>query len=288
MGLFDLFRRRARAPQPQPEPRPQTVVPAGAGYRRVRNDPAATCDPTRTSVLAGLFAVPRDQRGTEWFDRYWQNVWTAGLAIADPPVAAGPDGFAYLRLHLPQDGSGPPPTCLMNAAADALEQGAGAALFVRPGADMAEADYVMPLGVLDSLLRFGCPEGDPVDLEEMRQGAATGSGATTLAAGEQILVGTPSAEFLSPPAARALHRHLCEDWGLADPRVAILVSPALCPSRSLVIGVSRSGLIAKGATDNQIAGWMERIRWFLPPSRGLMLMPDGWSASEMTSLSELF
>ena len=89
-------------------------------------------------------------------------------------------------------------------------------------------------------------------------------------------------------AARALHRHLCEDWGLADPRVAILVSPALCPSRSLVIGVSRSGLIAKGATDNQIAGWMERIRWFLPPSRGLMLMPDGWSASEVTSLSELF
>ena len=230
--------------------------------------------------------MPRESRTNEWFDRFWQNAWTAALLIADPPVATGPDGFPYLRLHLPQRDFAAP-TCLMNAVTGAVEQGAGAALFASPAADMADADYVMPLGVLDSFLRFGCPEGDPADLEEMAQRGATGSGTTTLAAGEQILVGTPSSDFLPPPAARALHRHLVEDWGLADPRVAILVSHTLCPSRSLVIGVPRSELIARSATDAQIAGWMERIRWFVPPSRGLMLMPDGWSASEMTSLSEL-
>ena len=287
MGLFDLFRRRSPQPEPQVQRSP-SGPPTGASYHRVRNDPGATCEPGRTRALAELFAVPRDGRTGEWFDLYWQNAWTAALMVADPPVAVGPDGFAYLRLHLPQGNSGEAPTCLMNAAAGAIEQGAGAALFASPAADMADADYVMPLGALDSLLRFGCPEGDPADLEEMAQRGGTGSGATTLAAGEQILVGTPSSDFLSAPAARALHRHLVEDWGLADPRVAILVSHALCPSRSLVIGVAPSELLARGATDAQIAGWMERIRWFLTPSRGLMLMPDGWSAGEMTPLRDLF
>jgi len=286
MGLFDLFRRRA--PEPLPEARPQPPPAGGTGHRRVGNDSAGACDQAQTTALAGLFAVPREQRGPEWLDRYWQNAWRAAIVVADPPIATGPDGFPYMRLHLAPDGSGQPETCLMNTAAEAIEQGAGAALFARPGADMTEAEYVMPLGVLDSLLRFGCPEGDPADLDEMGAGQATGTGATTLGAGEQILVATPSPDFLSRAAARALHRHLAEDWGLADPRVAILVSHALRPSRSLVIGVPRSELIAMGATDDQIAGWMQRIRWFLPPSRGLMLMPDGWSATEMTRLSELF
>jgi hypothetical protein len=284
MGLFDLFRRSA----PRPDPQPQPVPAPAAGYRRVRNDPSQAGDPARGAALAELFAVPREHRDAAWLDRFWQNAWTASLAGVEPSVADGPDGFPYLRLHLPSNGAGGGSGCLMNVAAGAIDQGAGAALFSRPGLDMADADYVMPMGVLDSLLRFGCPEGDPADLEEIRQRSPTGAGPTTLAVGEQILVATPSADYLPPAAARALHRHLVEDWGLADPRIALLVSPSLCPSRSLVIGVAHLDLAAKGATEAQIAGWMQRIGWFLPPSRGLMLMPDGWSAAELTALRALF
>ncbi len=281
MGLFDLFRRSA------PQPRPQPI--ADTGYRRFERDPARMFDPTNTASLARLFAVPRDRRDAEWLMRFWSAAWTAALVVAEPPVIIGPDGFPYLRLELPPAGGGASfdANSLMNVAPGMVEQGVGAALFATADADVTASEYVIPMGVLDSILRFDNPAGEPNELDETRH-APAGPGPATLEAGEQILIGTPSAEYLSPPAARALHRHLNEDWGLADPRVAILVAASMRPSRSLVIGQSRSALIGAGATEDQIAGWMERIGWFLPPSRGLMLMPDDWDVASMTPLRELF
>lgn len=279
MGLFDLFRRSA--PQPRPQPVPAT------GYRRFERDPARMFDPAKAATLARLFAVPREGRDAEWVTRFWEAAWTAALVVPEPPVVLGPDGFPYLRLNLPPDGAGFDANSLMNVAPGMVEQGVGAAFFASAGADVAASEFVVSMGVLDSILRFDNPDGEPTELEESDPGS-TGPGPMTLQAGEQILVGSPSAEYLSPPAARALHRHLAEDWGLADPRVAILVAASMRPSRSLVIGRSRSALLAAGATDEQIAGWMQRIGWFLPPSRGLMLMPDDWDVASMTPLRELF
>jgi len=277
MGLFDLFRRAS--PQPQPV--------LDTGHRRFERDPALGIDPAKTAILARLFAVPADRRDEEWVLRFWDAAWTAALIIPEPPVVTGPDGFPYLRLDLPPDGAGFEANSLMNVAPAMVEQGVGAALFASAEADITSPEFVIAMGVLDSILRFDNPAGEPNELEEVRRGP-TGPGPTTLEAGEQILIGTPSAEYLSPPAARALHHHLSEDWGLADPRVAILVVASMRPSRSLVIGQSRSALLAAGATEAQISGWMERIGWYLPPSRGLMLMPDDWDAGSMTPLRELF
>ena len=279
MGLFDLFRRSA--PEPEPQPR------RDAGYRRFERDPARSIDPAKTASLARLFAVPGDRRDEEWVMRFWETAWTAALASPEPPVVTGPDGFPYLRLDLPPDGADFEANSLMNVAPAMVEQGVGAALFASADADVASPEFVIPMGVLDSILRFDNPAGEPNELEEVRRGPS-GPGPTTIEAGEQILIGTPSAEYLSPPAARALHRHLSEDWGLADPRVAILVVASMRPSRSLVIGQSRSALLAAGATEAQISGWMQRIGWYLPPSRGLMLMPDDWDVGSMTPLREMF
>jgi hypothetical protein len=218
--------------------------------------------------------------------RFWDSAWTAALCVPEPPVITGPDGFRYLRLDLPAADAGDfEANSLMNVAAAMVEQGVGAALFAAAEADIASPEFVVSMGMLDSILRFDNPDGEPGELDESRGGAGTGP--TTLEAGEQILVGTPSADYLSPPAARALLRHLGDDWGLVEPRVAILVASSMRPSRSLVIGQSRGELVAKGATDEQIAGWMQRIGWFLPPSRGLMLMPDDWDVGSMTPLREL-
>jgi hypothetical protein len=288
MGLFDLFRRSEPQPVPEPVPQPPAPPPAPSRQPRFERDPSRMFDAAKAAALAGLFAVPRDQRDAQWMDRFWEAAWTAALVMPDPPIVAGPDRFPYLRLHLPAQGMSYEANSLANLAAGLVEQGVGAAFFADPGADMAAADYVVSMGVLDSILRFDDPDGDPAELDEMRRGTPTAGRGAMLPAGEQILVGTPSADYLSPAAARALHRHLYEDWGLSNPRVALLDSPSLCPSRSLVIDQPRSALLAKGATDDQIAGWMERIGWFLPPSRGLMLLPDGWSAEEMTPLRELF
>ena len=102
------------------------------------------------------------------------------------------------------------------------------------------------------------------------------------------MTAAPSPAYLPPATARAIHRHLREEWGLAEPRVALLVAASMRPSRSLMISQTRGDWLGRGATEAQIAGWMERLLWFLPPSRSLMLRPDDWSDADMTPLGELY
>ena len=279
MGLFDRFRRSSPQPQPRPEPA------AGYGFER---DPERMFDPGRTDRLAELFAVPRERRDPAWTRAFWDSAWTAALVVAEPPVALGPDRFPYARLHLPGAASGHETNSLMNVAASLVDQGAGAALFAAPSDDMAAAEYVVPMGVLDSILRYDHPDGEPAELDETRGGPPPASGEKVLRTGGQVMMATPSPDYLPPASARAMHRHLSEEWGLAEPRVALLVAASMRPSRSLLISQTRADWLGRGATEAQIAGWMERLLWFLPPSRSLMLLPDDWSDAEMTPLSELF
>ena len=277
MGLFDLFRR--------PAPEPQAPPTAGYGFER---DPARMFDRERTGRLAELFAVPRERRDPAWTRAFWDSAWTAALTVAEPPVALGPDRFPYARLHLPGAAPGRESNSLMNVAASLVDQGAGAALFATPGDDMAAADYVIPTGVLDSILRYDHPEGEPAELDETSGGPPRTSGAKILEAGEQVMMATPSPAYLPPATARAMHRHLREEWGLAEPRVALLVAASMRPSRSLMISQTRGDWLGRGATEAQIASWMERLLWFLPPSRSLMLRPDDWSDAGMTPLGDLY
>src|SRR5688572_9058892 len=200
MGLFDLFRRSAAQPAPRPVPQPPEQPPPPVGRPRFERDPARMFDTADAAALAELFAVPRDRRDAQWIDRFWAAAWTAALALPDPPIAAGPDRFSYLRLHLPAQGMSYEANSLANLAPGLVEQGAGAAFFADPAADMAAADYVVSMGVLDSILRFDDPGGDPAELDEMRRGTPTANRGAMLPAGEPILVATPSPDYLSPAA----------------------------------------------------------------------------------------
>ena len=200
--------------------------------------------------------MPRDRRDAEWVDRFWDSAWTAALVVTDPPVITGPDGFPYLRLDLPADTSSFDANSLMQVAESLVEQGVGAAIFASGDDVLADAQFAMSMGVLDSILHFDDPAGESWELEEWRQAPPRDALDVTIDAGTRIIVSTPSNHYLSRPAARALHRHLVEQWGLADPRVALLDSPSLRPSRSLVIGVTARELRGKGATEARSkAGW---------------------------------
>ena len=286
MGLFDFFKRSPQ-PQPQPQPEPTPASAPAAGPPRFARS-GAEIDVARTHRLAELFAVPRDRRDAAWMDGFWDAAWTAALAVPEPPVVEGPDGFPYLRMNLPADTSNFEANSLMRVAPGMVERGVGAALFASAEDAPADAQYVISMGVLDSILNLDDPAGDPIERAEWREAPPRVGLGVTVRAGEQIMISTPSHHYLSRSGARALHRHLGEEWGLSDPRVALLDAPSLRPTRSLVIGVMRRELEEKGATDGQIQVWMERVGWHLPPSRSLMLMPEDWSLSEMTPLRELF
>ncbi|HEX8402074.1 MAG TPA: hypothetical protein VF628_10250 [Allosphingosinicella sp.] len=180
--------------------------------------------------------------------------------------------------------------CLAGLASNCLAANAGVAFF-RDAADPIDcSQWVISMGDIDSLLRFGDANGDPVDAAEIASAASNlrlgRMGSANQGASEEphsVLVGSPSREFLPPHTARALHR-LMNSWGEPDPRVALVVDSQLRPSRNLVIGRKRSQFPDEKAAQFEST----RVAWMVPLHRGFMLMPEDWRVREMTRLSDLF
>lgn len=277
MGLFDLLRGKR---EPAPVPERTGPAPAG-GWFAV--DRARMFDVTATQRLAHLFSVPATLRDGTWIDDFFRTAWNAAIAVPEPPHFDGPDGLPYYRFDLPRAGASFDAQCFANLARTCVDRNAGAVFFASPDDPPDRAQYVIAMGVIDSLLRFGSPDGDPVDLGESDQDGPIDT-MMTMEAGQQVLTGTPSPDYLPPHAARALHRYMTRIWGIGDPRVQLLVNAAIRPSRSLMIGRKHSQF----ASGEEAAAEMQRLLWFFPPHRSLVLMPEDWNEREMTRLTDLF
>lgn len=246
-------------------------------------------DVERTASLAGLFAAP-GPRDDAWLERFYDASWFASVVFASDEAFSGPDGMPYLRLELPREGEPFESQCLASLAGPCLERGAGAALFAAPGDPPEAAQFVFPFGVLDSMLRYDSPAGDPVDLADRAQPPAPPPKRGLFGLGRarepdrEVLIATPSADYLPPHAARALHHYMTVRWELPDPHVQLLVGTHLRPTRNLVIGRKRSSFGEEGFVQDL----MRYTTWYLPPGRGLALMPEDWSLSGMTPLRSLF
>lgn len=277
MGLFDFLRGK---PAPIPVPKQAVPAPEGGWFAP---DRARMFDLAATQRLANLFSVPATLRDSAWIDDFFRTAWNAAITVPEPPHFDGPDGLPYYRFDLPRAGAPFDAQCLANLARTCVDRNAGAVFFAGPDDSPEQPQYVVAMGVIDSLLRFGSPDGDPVDLGESGEyGPANGS--VTMEAGQQVLTGTPSPDYLPPHAARALHRYMTRIWGMEEPRVQLLVNAAMRPSRSLMIGRRHSQF----ASSEEAALEMQRLLWFFPPRRSLVLMPDDWDEASMTRLTDLF
>lgn len=267
------------------------MATASVQIQRFHRNRAAMFDLGLTAELSRLFQEDRDARDAAWLDRFYDVVWFAGLEVAG--ACAGPDGFPYLRFNLPREGEAFDSHCLANRAGDCLAAGWGAALFASADDPPEAAQFVFSLGVLDSLIRYDSPDGDPIDVMESaippepalapRKRGWFGLGPAREAP-RQVLLATPSDQFLPPYAAKALYKHLTQFWGLPNPRVLLLTDRALRPHRHLVIGKRRSDF-----PDEQ-AAWqaMQYVLWHLPPMRSAVLLPEEWRLEQLTPLRDLF
>ena len=253
---------------------------------RFHRDKASMCDLKRTRILHSLFT--EGSRDDAWFDRFYDAAWFASMVLVSDQSFSGPDGMPYLRLELPREGEAFEAQCLANLAADCLDRGCGAALFAAPADPPEAAQFVFPFGVLDSMLRFDSPAGDPIDLAEWEQPPPPppkrGFFGFGKAPPREVLLATPSAEYLPPHAARALHHYLTHRWALDDPRVQLLIDMQQRPTRNLIIGRKRSTFADPGFLQDL----MRYTSWYLPPGRGFALMPEDWSLEQMTRLADLF
>ncbi|RZM34977.1 MAG: hypothetical protein EOP67_14195 [Sphingomonas sp.] len=242
-----------------------------------------------TSRLHQLFAVPRDLRDAEWTTGFFVSVWNPSLEIADLPFFEGPDGFIYGRFHMPRPGTSFDGNALANQAMLLVERGCGAAIFA--ARDATEPEYVLPMGVIDSLLRFDGWDGDPLDRKDPTRAAdpvfvAAGADPRRLVAtrDHEVRIGAPSAAILPPYTARALHHHLTRGWGIADPRIALLVDPSAATPRSLMLDRRPQDFPDAARIEPQV----RMLFWYLPPHTSVVLRPDTVDPDQMTPLRTLF
>ena len=285
MGIRDWFKPRSSAAAPTPAQPPGEV--------RFHLDRARMFDLGNTAQLEMLFRTDRAQRGPEWVESFFDAAWCGSVVLADPQIIIGPDNFPYLRLDLPRADTAFDSQCLAHLAAGCIDNRVGAAFFASPDDSPENAQYVLSLGLIDSLLRFDSPYGDPVDVAESRVPAdgdafsvepRAGGQTLVVEKAHEIMVGTPSAYYLPPHLACSLYLHLTEQWGMEDPTVALVVDTKMRPHRSLVIGRKRSEFPSEAPVD----AMAQNLIWHLDPGRMVMLMPEEWSHGEMTPLRTLF
>jgi hypothetical protein len=245
-------------------------------------------NPGHSIQLNRLFATPRKRRDSLWVAKFQFFAWNASVSIADEMPFRGPDGFPYIRLNLPAKNSSEPVSCLSEVCVSLVERGLGAAFFSSAKDQTRTAQYVVTNGVLESLRSYGTWDGDPTDREELRMKPQvyTEDGLETsfIEPERQVLIGDPAPKFLPPHTARLLHSHLSRGWKIEEPRVTLLVDQEIAPSRNLVINKKFSDF-----PDSQTAAQQTRmLTWYLPPRRGLILMPEDWTHDQMTPLKEFF
>jgi hypothetical protein len=147
---------------------------------------------------------------------------------------------------------------------------------------------VISNGVLESLRAYGTWNGDPTDRAEIRKRPKSvsedGLETSFIETDCAVYVGDPAPKFLPAHTARFLYGHLSQDWNIQEPRIKLLVDRELAPSRNLVINIKFSEF-----PDSDTAAAQTRmLTWYLPPRRGLMLMPENWTQDQMTPLREFF
>jgi len=287
MGLFDLFKRGGReADAPAPVVATGSVVKPKQAVTRVYA-PGGGTDMANNDTLAELFRVPQEERRAGWTDSFFRALWRAPLVVPQARAFTGPDGFPYLHMCLPEKNKPYQSHSLAGEAMMLLDQGVGIALFDSP--DKSFLQYVMQVGQIDCLVRYDHWLGDPQDCEEgaARRAAAKvapGLEAITTEKQQEVLIGSPSEALLPSYTARALEKHMREQWHMEEPRVALMVNHGMAPSRNLVIGRKLSDF-----ADPETAGEEARaLRWYLPPQRGLMLQPDMMTLEEMRPLTDFF
>jgi len=263
-------------------------------------------------ILRELLAQPASEWTPDWLGLVCDMAWCAAATTSHMPVSTADDGHPYLRLNLHEPGD-PTTDCLASLCHYCYSQGAGAALYLSKADGQGNAQLNLSFGLIDSLIRYDSPQGDPMDVWEIgmrgRQGyfererpyyldAGLSPATEAMMVGEQvfledivtnergIMARSELVEVLPPHVARALHRWLTENWGIADPHVALLYEALWRPSRCLAIGLRPGQLPAATAADD-LRARLSELHWFLSPTRQVSLVVDDESVDVMTPLSEL-
>ncbi|MEO7112421.1 MAG: hypothetical protein ABI183_18390 [Polyangiaceae bacterium] len=222
----------------------------------------ASFDLQKTNDVMALLATARETRDDAWRQAFLAAIVDASMASKSEQVVRGPDGFPYFVLVRPPVAESFTPFCVSHILGHCTSSGIG--IVVEP--TERAADWVFSYGDLFSLRAYGTFAGDPVDRE-----VETGPKTEVLEAERQIMIGSPSEEFLPTWARRVIAGFLKSAAKIETPSVCVMADPRRGPSRNLVFNIHPQDF----ASQEDFQRVMNMISWFLPAKRACVALSRG-------------
>lgn len=200
--------------------------------------------------ILDLVKVPDDQRDVQWEYRFLDALAAAKLRVISPDPQTGPDGWPYLMTET-SDAATEPTAKIAHWLATR-----GIGLVVNPG--KSYPDFVFNYGMLWHFKETGL---------FLRPQSEVPAGAFDLEAGQPLLAGPPTPEYL-PDYVRSILREFFRDQGLHA--VKILVMSTDRKHYDLAVSLESLG----NPPPKEHEGIAEAIAWFLPSHYSLALVSE--------------
>lgn len=269
MGLFDIFKKAEPAKQPEPvkavekEPFAEPVketAPAVAPAKPAEKE-GYLGDLQKTQIITELLLIPREQRDENWVDRFLYNLPAASFRCGNPQVIAGPDGFPYFQLLLPEHGKEFQCFVVEKMIPDFLvERGYGVVL--NPGS--GQPDWVLTYG---DILNYHLTGGF-FTMESNFSNKDTPE--EVISGGEEVMVGQPS-EAILPLETRKLLKDFFQLNGIEDPKVMLMMRKnGEEVNQDLVFNITPEGF----ESEQHYRNMMQTVTWYLPRHYSIVGLRD--------------
>lgn len=263
MGLFDIFKKTEAPKQSETAKTVAKEVDTAASAETTAKGYSG--DPKKTQAIASLLAVPYEERNEQWAAALLADLPLAGFRCGSPQIIAGPDGFPYFQLFLPEEGKEFQSFVVDRMVKDfLLNRGYGVVL--NPGA--GQPDWVLTYGdILNYHLNgsFFKPEHF-FSTSKVKE--------EVVAEGEEIVVGQPS-EAILPVQTRILLKDFFQLNGINEPKVMLMMrTKGGEVSQDLVFNITPEGF----ESEEQYRNMMQTVTWYLPRHYSLVGLHDNQQA----------
>lgn len=200
--------------------------------------------------LGQLLRQPDSARDGEWEQAFFYAFLDGKVALLSDEPKIGPDGWPYLFVD-----TGPKASEPVLKMLDWLST-RGIGIVVNAHKDTP--DYVFPYGMIWNWKERGTFITPASDVK---------TGTVELKAGQKILAGPPSMEFL-PAYARKVLKQFLNDQGVTEPRVLMISHD----SKNYDLCFSLESLGSPPAHEHR--GIAESLAWFLPIHYSVMIVSE--------------
>lgn len=200
--------------------------------------------------LGQLLRQPDSARDGEWEQAFFYALLDGKISLVREEAQMGPDGWPYLFVETGPKASEPVIKVLHWLAPK------GIGMVVNPQKETP--DYVFPYGMIWNWKERGV---------FISPSSGVKSGTVELQAGQKILAGAPSVEFL-PPYVRAVLRQFLADQGIKEPRVLMISHDS--KNYDLCFSLESLG----SPPNHEHRGIGESLAWFLPMHYSVMLVSE--------------